>query len=212
MRAQLAAIVLVLLSAGVHAQPTRPATRPATDEDVLRLRDMLAGRFDSAEQAKADPENFFDIRLQMVVIWPEREDGPWLYVEQAAARAPQRPYRQRIYRLLRRGERIVSEVYELPGDPLRFAGAATRPEMLGDLAPEQLTHKAGCDVVLSPTGDGFVGGTIGCDCPSKLAGAAYASSEVHVRADRLETWDRGFDRDGKQVWGAEKGPYVFRRQ
>jgi hypothetical protein len=187
-------------------------TRPATDDDVNRLREMLVGSFDSAEQAKADPQNYFDIRLQMAVIWADRRDGPWLYVEQAAARSPQRPYRQRIYRLLKRGDRLVSEVYELPGDPLRFAGAANDATKLGDLKPDQLTHKAGCDVVLWPSDDGFVGGTVGCECPSKLAGASYATSEVRVFADRLETWDRGYDKDGKQVWGAEKGPYIFRRK
>jgi len=173
---------------------------------------MLVGCFDSAEQAKADPENYFDIRLRMAVIWPDRKDGPWLYVEQAAARSPQRPYRQRIYRLLRRGDRLVSEVYELPGDPLRFAGAAGDAAKLAHLAPDQLTHKAGCDVVLWPTDDGFMGATVGCECPSKLAGDSYATSEVRIYADRLETWDRGFDKDGRQVWGAEKGPYVFRRE
>ena len=29
--------------------------------------------------------------------------------------------------------------------------------------------------------------------------------------DRLLSWDRGFDAAGKQVWGAEKGPYEFLR-
>jgi hypothetical protein len=34
---------------------------------------------------------------------------------------------------------------------------------------------------------------------------------VEVRPDGLVSWDRGFDADGQQVWGAEKGPYVFTR-
>jgi hypothetical protein len=28
----------------------------------------------------------------------------------------------------------------------------------------------------------------------------------------LLTWDQGFDKDGKQVWGAVKGGYEFKRQ
>lgn len=187
-------------------------TRPATDADVARLSEMLVGRFDSSVQANADPENYFNILLQMARIWPDRKDGPWLYVEQATALMPQRPYRQRIYRLTRRGDRLVSEVHELPGDPLRFVGAASDPTKLADLNPEQLAHKAGCDVQLWPTEDGFVGATVGCECPSKLAGASYATSEVRLYADRLETWDRGYDKEGKQVWGAEHGPYVFNRR
>jgi hypothetical protein len=27
----------------------------------------------------------------------------------------------------------------------------------------------------------------------------------------LDSWDRGYDRDGKQVWGAVTGPYRFDR-
>lgn len=209
MRSTVLALVPLLLSASLASAQT---TRPAADVDVNRLRDMLVGRFDSAEQAQADPDHYANIRLHMAVIWPDRKDGPWLYVEQAAARTSQKPYRQRVYRLLRKGDRLVSEVYELPGDPLRFAGAGFDPSKVADLAPAQLSHKVGCDVVLSPVEDGFIGGTVGSGCASALLGASYATSEVRIYRDRLETWDRGYDKDGKQVWGAEKGPYVFRRK
>jgi hypothetical protein len=30
-------------------------------------------------------------------------------------------------------------------------------------------------------------------------------------ADRIVSWDRGFDGDRRQVWGAEKGGYIFGR-
>jgi hypothetical protein len=36
-----------------------------------------------------------------------------------------------------------------------------------------------------------------------------ATSEVVVSPGRIESWDRGFDAEGVQVWGAEKGAYVF---
>ena len=36
-----------------------------------------------------------------------------------------------------------------------------------------------------------------------------ATSEVVVSPGRIESWDRGFDAEGAQVWGAEKGAYVF---
>ena len=32
---------------------------------------------------------------------------------------------------------------------------------------------------------------------------------AEIRADRIVSWDRGFDAEGRQVWGAENGPYVF---
>jgi len=52
---------------------------------------------------------------------------------------------------------------------------------------------------------------MGDGCESTLRGAAYATSEVRLTLARMESWDRGFDRPGTQVWGATEGPYIFER-
>ena len=196
-----------------------PATRPADTADMADTADpvrevaaRLTGSFDSSRQAAEDPR-YFDVSLRVAPVWPERDDGPWLYVEQALASAPDRPYRQRVYRLLERDGEVVSEVYALPGDPLDFAGAWRRPGAFDGISPADLAQRAGCDVVLSHDAglDAYVGGTQGRGCASDLNGAAHATSEVRLFADRLESWDRGYDAGGVQVWGAEAGPYVFRR-
>ena len=185
------------------------ATRPAGDVEVLA--DWLSGDFTSAEQAANDPR-FFEITLRVRRIWATRDDGPWLYVEQAAAAAPDRPYRQRVYHVARADDgRLVSRVYTLPGDPLDFAGAWRDPARLDAVSPDDLTRRDGCAVYLTRDGDRFAGGTEGRGCESTLGGAAYATSEVAVFADRLESLDRGYDEAGGQVWGSEVGPYVFRR-
>ena len=75
----------------------------------------------SAAQAAEDPD-FYDIRLEMVRIWPDRTDGIWLYVEQAAATHLDQPYRQRVYHVTEEGDGIFrSEVYAL-SEPLQYAG------------------------------------------------------------------------------------------
>ena len=105
-----------------------------------------------------------------------------------------------------------SEVFTLP-EPARYVGAWHDPARLHDLSPDSLELRAGCDVVLRRGSEGiFVGATVGSGCASDLSGAAYATSVVTVWPDRLETWDRGFDAAGEQVWGAEEGPYIFLRQ
>jgi len=179
---------------------------------VREVARRLAGSFSSAAQAAQDPD-FLDIRLHMAVIWPDRADGPWLYVEQAAAAAQERPYRQRVYRLVgRHGGEVESIVYELPDDPLRYAGAWKLPNPLADIRPEQLKLRQGCSVLLARRPDGgFEGSTQGRGCPSSLRGAAYATSHVRLTDNTLESWDRGFDDNDVQVWGATKGPYVFTR-
>jgi CpeT protein len=196
------------------ASPNPAATSDAAARDGLdTLLKFMTGSFSSQEQSQADPENYFDIRLEMVPIWTDRTDGRWLYVEQAAASSLEKPYRQRIYCVTepKPGE-FVSAVYELPGDPLAFAGAFKDPGKLKDLSPKKLTARDGCSIVLHRAQDGtFNGATDGTGCVSTLRGAAYATSEAHIGPDGLRTWDRGYDKDSKQVWGAQKGPYIFKR-
>lgn len=170
----------------------------------------LPGHYSSGVQAKEDP-TYFDVRLHIVPIWTDRADGPWLYVEQAMADAQDKPYRQRIYRLVPvPQDRVESVIYELPGNPLQWAGAWSEPARLNALDPGILEVRAGCAVTLSLEGtDVLRGSTDGAECGSGLRGAAYATSEVTLTADELNTWDRGFDAQDKQVWGAVKGPYRF---
>ncbi len=204
----------VLLCGCRVAQPTSSRSPKPAEDDCRLLAAWLCGSFSSAAQHQADPENFFDIRLHMMPIWPARTDGPWIYVEQAAAEKLDQPYRQRVYRLCPRSDgTIESIVYELPGDPLRFAGAWRDPSILDRLTPDQLILREGCSLILRRTAAKcFVGRTAGQDCASTLRGAAYATSEATVTPDELITWDRGYDAEGRQVWGATKGGYVFRRQ
>jgi CpeT protein len=94
----IAVFAVVGMIAGCQTKPTSLDSRA----DLDRLVEGMTGTFSSAAQAAADPDNFFDIRLQMVPIWTDRAepDGArWLYVEQASAEALDRPYRQRVYRV-----------------------------------------------------------------------------------------------------------------
>lgn len=180
------------------------------DDPVARAAALLAGRFDSRAQAAADPA-YLPVVLAMVPLWPERGDGRWLYVEQALADTPARPYRQRVYRLRADGAGgVVSEVYAIR-DPGRFARGRDAGALAG-LREADLQPRTGCAVYLQPVGDGFRGGTRGRDCISRLRGSAWASAEVVLGPDGLSSWDRGFDLEGRQVWGAEQGPYEFRRR
>jgi glycosidase len=197
----------------VYADPPPSGTidmRKAKDNLDMLVR-LMTGSFSSHAQAEADTD-YLDIRLEMVPIWTERSDGPWLYVEQAVASHRNRPYRQRVYHLVvGEGGRISSEVYALP-HPLRFAGAWAEPARVDMITPDSLEIRDGCAVVLKRTGLGvFEGGTVGTGCASGLRGARYATSEVRITPQELVSWDRGFDEEGNQVWGATKGGYIFKK-
>lgn len=178
--------------------------------DLEDLRSWMTGSFSSAVQASEDPE-FFDISLHMATIWPDREDGHWLYVEQAVREYQDRPYRQRVYRVREIAPGLFeSQVFTLP-DPGAVVGAWMSEEPLVNLVPDDLEEREGCAILLRRRGETFEGSTLATLCTSSLRGAAYATSEVVVTPDGLVSWDRGFAADGSQVWGATKGGYVFDR-
>lgn len=217
-RAAVLRLLLILSSfalGGCAAGPTGDGPLPligeASEADLARAAEWLEGSFSSAEQAASD-DRYFEVNLHHARIWDDRDDGVWLYVEQALATDADEPYRQRIYRVwLRPDGRVVSTVYELP-EPERFAGAWRDPGSLDTLSPLSLDRRDGCTIVFTEiAADRMIGSTQDTGCTSTLRGASYATSEVTLTADGITSWDRGFNASDEQVWGAEAGPYEFRR-
>jgi hypothetical protein len=169
---------------------------------------MMAGSYSSEKQHNQD-STFFDIRLKMVPIWKDRTDARWLYVEQALASKQDKPYRQRIYKITEaQSGTFESAVFTL-NSPLRFVGNLNLVEKL---SPDSLQLREGCAVILKKNGrKRFVGATDAKKCPSDMRNAAYATSEVILTSKSICSWDRGYDREDRQVWGAEKGGYQFRK-
>lgn len=193
------ALVFIAVGTVACAQRTR---------GLESLAATMVGSYTSADQAKADT-SYFEIELEMVRIWPKRKDGAWLYVEQASASSKDKPYRQRIYRLRELNDSTyTSEIFTLRSGE-KHVGAYKDHGMLAALSPDSVDLMDGCMITLHRKGSVYMGGTSGRACPNSRSGAAYATSEVTVRSDRMVSWDRGFDAEGKQVWGAEKGGYVF---
>lgn len=211
MRNRLIAAVFAALAAAcgtINQGPVPRATTPSGAVD--EIASWMCGAFSSGAQAAKDPVHFKPVTLHMAPIWIDRTDGRWLYVEQAMVDSPQKPYRQRVYCVRDDGDAVESRVFELPGDVAKWTGAWSDPSRFDALLPSQLVPREGCAVRLKRQPDGsWKGGTDGQGCESTRQGASYATSEVLLCRDRIETWDRGFDRTGKQVWGATEGPYVF---
>ncbi|MFK7925615.1 MAG: chromophore lyase CpcT/CpeT [Bacteroidia bacterium] len=181
-------------------------------DQTTRLYGMMTGSFSSAEQAAADT-NFYDISLHMYPIWQKQYPGEyWLYVEQALGSQQDKPYRQRVYHVEKLSDNEwQSVVYTLP-NPEKFVLKWKTPEVFDQLKKEDLVVREGCAVFLSLQKNGsFSGKTREGECGSTLRGASFAASEVTVWADKISSWDQGFNEAGEQVWGATTGGYVFKR-
>ena len=199
-------VLLVVFLSSVSADEV--FTENVSSADLDTLVSWMTGRFSSREQSLQD-SSFFDIRLIMTRIWQERSDGYWLYVEQAVAGAQDRPYRQRIYHVTHIGGDIFESAVYTMDNPDSFTGAWEDASRFMSLTESLIHPRTGCEILLRKRDESFVGSTLSRLCGSDLHGASFATSEVIIQADRLISWDRGFDEEGVHIWGAEAGGYIF---
>lgn len=195
-------VCLCLTDAGAQGMKVKKS-------DLKELYKFMQGTFSSEKQSAQD-SNFFHIMLRMVPLWKKDKEGYWLYVEQATASAEDKPYRQRIYHLyLQDDYTIASKVYEVENVGA-LTGAWKDLQKLDMLTKDRLLEREGCTIYLKKLSKHhYKGSTPGNSCISTLRGASYATSEVEILKDRMITWDRGWNADGKQVWGSDKGGYIF---
>ena len=181
-------------------------------KDLKEVVSNMAGSFSREAQAKSDTD-FYDVHLNMVQFWKNNKNGYWLYVEQALVSALDKPYRQRVYHVYLENDTVIaSKVYELKNTK-QYIGAWNNLDKLKKITNDSLVDRQGCAIYLRKNTDGtFSGKTPGKECLSSLRGATYATSEVTIYKDKIISWDRGWDRDNLQVWGAKKGAYVFIKQ
>lgn len=189
----------------------KASQQTADDKQLEKLTKLMTGSFNSAKQARKDT-NYYNITLQMYPIWQEDKSAKWLYVEQAVAKMPKRPYRQRVYKLEKVGSDLYqSVVYTLP-QPKRFIGKWNNPEFFNQITSDSLTIREGCAVYLRKVSDEYYRGeTKDGTCKSTMRGATFALSEVEIFADKIISWDRGFNDKNEQVWGATQGGYIFNK-
>ncbi|WP_396153763.1 chromophore lyase CpcT/CpeT [Flavobacterium sp.] len=182
------------------------STQEKKTTDLAYLVAIMQGIY-SSEKQSIDDKEYFNISLRMTPIWKSK--GHYLYVEQAMFEKQDSPYRVRIYKVSQRNNEFISEIYTLKNEK-EWIGMWKTPEAFDNLVESDIELKPGCEVILKKQPDGtFIGQTGEKTCPSELRGASYASSKVTVTPTQILSWDQGFDKDGKQVWGAVKGGYIF---
>jgi len=204
-------IALIPILFLLNCSTSKVTQKPKTDKQLSQFASMLIGKYSSKKQAEQDT-TYFNISLIMKPIWQDRNDGIWLYIEQAVAAKPDKPYRQRVYRLLHPSSTtFTSDIYTIK-NALDFAGLQNDDNKKALLTFDKIELKDGCSVTLDYENGMYQGGTLGDNCPSELRGAKYATTKITLKEGRLESWDQGFDSTGKQVWGATKGGYIFLKE
>jgi hypothetical protein len=190
-----------------------PASADDAPDRVEEVASRFAGTFDSSGRGEADPKACRAERLVAVRVPGSRlgDGAPVLYVERALTTKVDRPHRQRFYRIEETADGgVVARVFE-PKEALAVSGKWRDPSDLALFGTGDVIERIGCALRLKRTDDGWAGGSEGTNCPSALAGARYARSDLKLAPGRMELLERGFDSVGRQVWGPAT-PCVFERR
>ena len=197
---------IFLFIASCKTSQTKISTAQA---NLNELVEIMQGSYSSEKQSIIDT-SYFNISLKMIPIWKNK--GHYLYVEQALFKKQDKPYRIRIYKLSQTNENeFMSEIHTIKNEK-RWIGMWKNPEAFDTLNPNDIDLKKGCEVILKRIANNKFDVQTGIKtCPSELRGASYATSKVSIFKNQIISWDQGFDKTNKQVWGAEKAGYIFEK-
>ncbi|NEP17414.1 MAG: chorismate mutase [Leptolyngbya sp. SIO4C1] len=197
-------LVLIALTTAIAA----PAQAQLSPEAVAA---HLEGVMTTAEQAAVDP-NFVSVRMTTCRVTvpdatPDAANSIYLYQEQALSNNLAEPYRQRFLQIVPgEDQRIESRSFK-PESPEPWVGLCDRADRQ---VPTAALGELICTVALRESVLGYVGSTPAAGCPASFRGAASITNVVVLHDDGMDTWDRGFDAAGEQLWGADGEPYRYR--
>lgn len=139
------------------------------------------------------------------------EDSIFLYQEQALSRSLNQPYRQRFLQIVPSpySQSVESRSFR-PTHARAWIGFCNQPEAKRIIQPDELGSPV-CTVYLRRVGDQYIGSTPPIGCPANVRGAVRITNRIRLYPEGMETWDRGFDAQGTQVWGAMGESYQFRK-
>lgn len=200
------------------ATESSPQTEATTDHErrmdqFVFLKKCMTGNFNSHDQNQND-KDFFDIRVRMVPIWKSSDNVFYMYVEQAMAATLNKPFNQQVYKAVRVDDSHTTIfVYSIP-DAERFVGKQEGDYMFESFDQEVIVEKVGCELMLefNKEQSSFSGGTKEKSCVSETAGIAWTSSDMIIKEDMMEIWNRSWDANGKQAKGPTKGAYIFKKE
>jgi len=185
---------------------------------LLTLGRYLAGEFENADQAQAEPAWYVRLRLWLRPVPLFASDSITLFAEQANALKLDQPYRQRLWRLRDVGQQLQVEFYQLR-EPEVWQGGGRDRDRLASLTPDAATPLTDCTLPIACSGNSpatWQFRTLAPPdyrCHFSARGRQYAVFlGFTVEASQLLTHDKGLDlATGRATWGALLGPYRFAR-
>lgn len=190
------------------------APTPSLEQQAEAVATLLEGQMDTSAQANENSQapsvRMTTCRIQVT----DASANPasiFLYQEQAMTSNLSKPYRQRFLQISPNpSTQSVRSLSFRPTTATTFAGWCNKPLAERTLKLSDLGTSV-CSVFLKPAGRNYIGSTPMNGCPAKYRGAVRITNRIELTPTGMNTWDRGFDANGKQVWGAKTEAYQYHR-
>ena len=171
----------------------------AIPRSVELVVDRLVGIMDTTKQAatikKAPSVRMTTCKIKVLDADP---NSIYLYQEQALSKKLKQPYRQRFLQIKSTDRaNTISSISFKPKKPQNWTGLCDRIEPI--ITSKDL-GKSVCRVDLKPLINVYIGQTKPGGCPTKFRGATTITNTIILHDRGMDTWDRGFDFNGKQIW------------
>lgn len=191
-----------------------PPRSLSPQEQVTDIATRLEGVMNTSAQAAKNPKspNVQMTTCRIQVLDASSPSGAiFLYQEQALAKKLTQPYRQRFLQVAPTPDRqqIESRSFK-PKQPEAWIGLCNKPVTDRQLKRIDLGTPI-CSVFLQRSQNDYIGNTPTQGCPTNVRGAVRVTNRIMLYSDGMDTWDRGFDATGQQVWGAEGESYQYRK-
>ncbi|BDA67289.1 hypothetical protein RIVM261_026480 [Rivularia sp. IAM M-261] len=213
---------IVLLGASLLSNYTLVAVAQdkavPSQQQVEEVAQRLEGIMDTSARARVNPKaanvrmTACRISLNENAQATNKSNNPiFLYQEQALSSELNKPYRQRFLEIssVNNGRTVRSLSYK-PANVQSVINLCNKPVSERVVTSTDL-GKPVCSVYLTRSGENYIGVTPNEGCPANFRGAVKITNTVVLSKTGMNTWDRGFDANGKQVWGAKGESYEFRK-
>ena len=182
-----------------------------TNKNLRDYTKRIIGVFSTEEQSKLDT-TFDNVRVYTKLIRKDKNGIYWVYTEQGEF-LYYKPYRQRVYQLAIVDGKILQRIYYIKNQE-NFS--YFNPKSIKSITSKDIYLKPGCDLEITtvayPILKGVYGGkTNDTNCIATFRGSSYTTTDFMVYKNKIHSWERGWDKNGKQVWGSSKGHYIYKK-
>jgi len=173
-------------------------------QNIKRYTKSISGVFWTKEQHSKD-STFDNVIVRTNLIRIDSDGTYWVYTEQGEFEN-YIPYRKRVYELKLVEDVIHQRIYYIKNET-NFSYLNYK-----SITNDDIFLKEGCDIQIRYNGRGvYNGSTDGNGCVATFRGSSYVTTDFWVKRNQVGSWERGWSNDGDQVWGSQRGYYIYKK-